>query len=243
MRIENICIIEPSGYKHSKAFEDVADVMQGGFRDLDYRIPIVYTPTDKSLVFGANIQPSAVPAGAVIFNLEQINTPWMSQEYLALLKQHEVWDYSAINLAGLRKHGIEAKKCGIGYHECIRRLPRNVKPDVDVLFYGSQNEKRRAVWKEIEDAGVRCKWLFGVYGAERDDWIARSKMVLNTPFYDNGIFEIVRCSYLWANSKYVLHEPATLKIAMDDRWRRHMTYSMFRKFEKLRQSTYLKEVL
>ncbi len=231
------------GYIHSKAFEEIADGMQGGFRGLGYETPIVHTPTNKSLVFGANIQPSAVPEGAVIFNLEQINTPWMKQEYLDLLRRNEVWDYSTTNIIGLRKHGIEAKKCGVGYHECLRRIPRNVKPDIDVLFYGSENEKRKAVWDQITKTGIIGKWLFGVYGAERDEWIARSKMVLNTPFYDNGIFEIVRCSYLWANSKYVLQNPINLKLAMDDRWRRQASNTLFKKFSASRQSTYLKEVL
>jgi hypothetical protein len=45
-----------------------------------------------------------------------------------------------------------------------------------------------------------------VYGADRDAWIARSKIVLNLHYWDAKIFEIVRVSYLLANRRAVVSE-------------------------------------
>jgi len=44
------------------------------------------------------------------------------------------------------------------------------------------------------------------YGTERDQWIARAKLILNLHFYDAHIFEMVRVSYLLANRKCVVSE-------------------------------------
>jgi hypothetical protein len=48
--------------------------------------------------------------------------------------------------------------------------------------------------------------LFGVYGAERDACYASAKIALNMHFFDGGPFEVVRVSYLLANSKFVVSE-------------------------------------
>jgi len=47
-------------------------------------------------------------------------------------------------------------------------------------------------------------FVFGVYGAERDALIARSKIVVNASAYRSRIFEIARVSYLLANAKAVV---------------------------------------
>ena len=55
-------------------------------------------------------------------------------------------------------------------------------------------------------ADLRVKALFGVYGKERDAWIAQSKIVLNVHYYNVKIFEAVRISYLLNNRVIVLSE-------------------------------------
>lgn len=48
--------------------------------------------------------------------------------------------------------------------------------------------------------------LFGVYGKERDAFIARSKVVINHHYFSSELFEIVRVFYLLANSVAVVAE-------------------------------------
>jgi hypothetical protein len=78
-------------------------------------------------------------------------------------------------------------------------------PPIDVLFYGSMNERRKAVLQDLaRDLSVKA--LFGAYGPERDAWIARSKIVLNIHYYERQILEQVRISYLLNNRRFVLSE-------------------------------------
>ena len=63
--------------------------------------------------------------------------------------------------------------------------------------------------KALCDAGANVHTVFGVYGKERDELIARSKIVLNLHFYEQKLFEIVRVSYLLANSKAVVTESSS----------------------------------
>ena len=51
--------------------------------------------------------------------------------------------------------------------------------------------------------------LTGCYGEARDQFIARSKVVLNLHYYDSKVFEIVRVSYLLSNFKAVVAECGT----------------------------------
>ena len=52
--------------------------------------------------------------------------------------------------------------------------------------------------------GMQVTRLQGVFGAERDKYIARSKIVLNLHLYETKVFEIVRVHYLMNNSKVVV---------------------------------------
>ena len=56
-------------------------------------------------------------------------------------------------------------------------------------------------------ANVKC--LVGVYGEERDAYIARSKIVLNLHFYESQIMEQVRISYLLNNHALVISESSS----------------------------------
>jgi hypothetical protein len=80
------------------------------------------------------------------------------------------------------------------------------KEDIDVLFYGSLNERRVKVLGKLQEKGVKVTDLFGVYGHKRDAYISRSKIVLNIHFFESKVFEIVRISYLLANRKFVISE-------------------------------------
>jgi hypothetical protein len=150
-----------------------------------------------------------VPGGTIIYNLEQADpaSPVWTPAYLNLLSRMEVWDYSLRNIAGLTSMGVTGiKHVPVGYVAELTRIAPAREEDIDVLFYGCINDRRSKVLKELVDMGLNVKAVFGVYGASRDALIARSKVVLNLHYYDTAIFEIVRVSYLLANSKAVVAE-------------------------------------
>lgn len=92
-----------------------------------------------------------------------------------------MWDYSAANVARLAALGVAALHVPIGYHPVLARIERAAE-DLDVLFYGSLNERREAVLDGLEARGLQVASVFGVYGAERDALIARAKLVLNVHY-------------------------------------------------------------
>jgi tetratricopeptide (TPR) repeat protein len=118
-----------------------------------------------------------------------------------------VWDYSLANIEQLRQLGIHhVAHVPVGYVPEMTCISPAVERDIDVLFYGSLNERRQLILEALEEKGVTVKVLFEVYGAERDAYIARSKIVLNLHFYEAKVFEIVRISYLLSNRVFVISE-------------------------------------
>lgn len=153
---------------------------------------------------------AAIPPGSIIYNLEQIfeQSPWLAPSYRNLLARFTVWDYSPRNLSNIgffadprRLHLVP-----IGYVPQLSAIPPAPVEDIDVLFYGSINQRRRAILGQLEGSGLRVRSGRELRGAERDKLIARARIVLNLHFYPTAVFEIVRVSYLLANAKAVVAE-------------------------------------
>jgi hypothetical protein len=148
--------------------------------------------------------------GTIVYNLEQIDesSSWCSPTYLRMLQSCQVWDYSAPNIASLTRLGVTVKvrHVPVGYVPELTRIAAGPAEDIDVLFYGSMNERRNNVISQLRQAGLNAHTVFGMYGPARDALIARSKVVLNMHYYEANIFELVRVSYLLANRKAVVAE-------------------------------------
>lgn len=210
-----IWVVSPSGYVHSRAFDEIAIGLNSGVSKLGFEAPIVRSAKDivgQAIVLGCNLIPQLglldIPKNLILFNLEQIqlDSPWMSQSYLSILRSYPVWDYSYRNIQELKKLGINnVTHCGIGYETELTKIPQS-EEDIDVLLYGSLNDRRMEILKELRNNDLNVMGLFGVYGEERDKYIARSKVILNIHYYEARVFEIVRVSYLLANKKFVISE-------------------------------------
>ena len=229
-----VWIVSPAGYTHSRCFEDVARGLSEGFAELGFYAPVV-TQRDqiagRAVVLGANLlaksgQPP--PADAILYNLEQVQTgtTWMTPQYVDLLKGHAVWDYSARNIEALGGQGIAASLCGIGYTPGLTHIAPAPVQDIDVLFFGSMNPRRRAVLQDLIARGVRVVAVFDVYGAERDALIARSRIVINLHFYEAQVFEIVRVSHLLANRICVVSESG-LDLALEAPFRQGIAFAPY----------------
>jgi hypothetical protein len=221
-----LTVVEPPGYPHIGALAELVNLVAHGLHDLTGNQPPinvnVATQGRDVIMFGAHLLEPARWAEArkglapgekiIVYNTEQVDpaVPWMSAGYFQILGDPKVvvWDYSTHNVAVLRSLGIEARHVPIGYHRAMTRIKSLMSRDVDidVLFYGSMNERRQKVITQMGEAGLAVDAVFGVYGAERDALIARSKVVLNMHYYEANIFEEVRVSYLLSNRCFVLAE-------------------------------------
>lgn len=210
-----VWVVSPPGYVHSRGLDDVAAALSEAFAELGGSAPFVRRPEDLAgrtpIVLGAHLLPEGadLPPDAILLNLEQAGpgNPNFTPAYRALLRRHPVLDYSARNARALALEGVESLRVlPIGYAPSLTRVAHRAQKDVDVLFYGSLNPRRKRILVALENAGVKVLHRFGVYGAERDEAIGRARIVLNLHFYETAIFEVVRVSYLLANAAPVVTE-------------------------------------
>lgn len=203
----NVCYL-------SAIFADVAEMLRHGLDSLghDVQVSAGALLADRcNIVLGAHLlpDPTALPSDSVVFNFEQLGSSsiQINPAYLTCLKQLQVWDYSQKNIRWLRSRGVEAIKVSLGYAPGLDRIRKPAIQDIDVLFYGALNERRSAILRTLQDRGLNVHILSSgqVYQA-LDEYIARSKVVLNLHYYETRIFEIVRVSLLLCNKKAVVAE-------------------------------------
>ena len=218
----NVCIISPLGYPHSGAFTELAELIAYSLEDLGYRSSISMNECyvdSRNIIIGAHLLDIAHIkeiksrfSSTVVLNTEQLtnlHTQW-SSTLSAWISNFETWDYSHANMNFLKTQGVtNIKFLGIGYHPKLNRIKKLQIHDIDVLFYGSVNDRRQKIINELKYYGSKVVTVFGVYGDERDKLIARSKIILNIHRYDHKIYEIVRVFYLMSNSKAIVSEMAS----------------------------------
>jgi hypothetical protein len=270
-----VAIVSPPGYLYSEAFREVAEGLHYGLRALGHDSLL----TDRldyndrhTIVLGSNLLTHyglEPPTNAILYNFEQVyeGSPWMTPALLDLFRRYPVWDYSPANIERLAAWQVgRLTHVPVGYVPELTRIAAGPE-DIDVLFYGSHSPRRRAVLETLRARGFRVAWLFGVYGAERDAAIARSKIVINMHLYEAKVFEIVRVSYLLANRRSVVSErganPAEhddlasaiafapydelvdrcVELLRDDRARRELGQQGYQVFSARNQAAILDEVL
>ena len=212
-----VVVIEPVGYQHTGVLAELAETLVCGFRALGLPSRLMVNTCSAealNIILGAHLldaeTAAALPANCAIYNLEQVEDSlfqW-APHLTALFGRLEVWDYSRRNLETLRSGGLAPRShhLPIGTVPELTRITPAPTQDIDVLFYGAVNDRRRAILKGISEAGLNLKAVFGAYGEARDALIARAKLVLNLHKHEAQVFEIVRVSYLLANRKAVVSE-------------------------------------
>jgi Macrocin-O-methyltransferase (TylF) len=268
-----VSIIRPKDYLHSEAFREVAETLQYGLKGFGHSARVqenIVDPLATNILLGAHMlsehDMKAIPAGTIIFNLEQLGSADLPELYFSLAERCQIWDYSMSNInIWLNKKYIYAPAfVELGFVPELRKIVSSPEMDIDVLFYGSVNERRLKVLRQLQDAGVRVHSAFGVYGKERDTLIARAKIVLNMHYYETQIFEAVRVSYLLANSKALVSETSCdighfkdavavfpyeqlaqgcIEILRDDTKRKELETRGFRHFSQRSASQILSRVL
>jgi hypothetical protein len=212
---------------YTRAFNEVIETLAYGLVALGHQVShrtntFVTVPGATNIVLGPQFVDASTnfPAGTILYNLEQIGgnpnmlmSPELSQRYI-------IWDYSPVNLAYWREHGIEAQLVPVGYVPQLTRIRPVARPDIDVLFYGSLNARRKKIIDALQQDHSLSVTVAQTFGEPRDLLIARAKIILNLHYYDKPqLFEQPRVSYLLSNFKAVVSEksedfPAALHDAL-----------------------------
>lgn len=152
-----------------------------------------------NIIFGAHIINDFSQLrnfNVVLCNLEQLTAPQCGPHYRHALKTFPTIEYSEQNLKILPDYAP------VGYieFEYAPYLAKNTpifaarsKPHV---FYGSVNHRRSSYFDKLRSYNIDVEVLpNGLYGADRDQLLADSKIVYNFHYYDQCIFEQVRAFY------------------------------------------------
>lgn len=261
----HIWTIQPPNYPHAKAFDDLIPVLSQCLNATHSSQPDF---SRTNILVGGNLydpKSCPLPPSLIVYNFEQIfpASPWLNPDYTFLLKNYQVWDYSAANVQALKRHlNVDARHVPLGYHPCMTRIERSSRKDIDILFFGSLNPRRQSVLGDLQSRDLVVLHVFNKYSIARDALIARSKVILNMHYYEPGIFEQVRCSHLLANRCCVVSEEsvdcadwpvvftpyaslaATCEnLVRDDEFRTRIELDSFDKFTRMPYSTIINGVI
>jgi SAM-dependent methyltransferase len=147
----------------------------------------------------------------VILNLEQIGRGGaaLPPAYLELLASVPSFDYDPANqrayaaaLAGPCVPILDAP-----YLRAGRPWTRLQDRPLDLLFFGSINDRRRRLIEQIEATGCRIAMFDQpLYGPERDRIVEQAKAVLNLHYYETGRLEQTRISHCLSLGTPVISE-------------------------------------
>jgi len=213
-RAFQICFIKPPEYEGSLVFREILFLLRNSLRDLGHTVEIVPNqlhPVKTNILIGYHLLQWGeylAKVDYIPFQFEQLDTKegWFSDTILAILKgASQVWDYSSINIEFLRQQGVTAQHVPIGYHPDLAVVPKAEEKDIDVLFYGSVNDRRKELMERLARK-CNAQFIAGAFAQERDELIARSKIVLNLHYYQTKIMESVRIAHLLNNGVFVISE-------------------------------------
>jgi SAM-dependent methyltransferase len=201
----HLSIVQPAGYVHSLAFLDPARFVRHQLRRFGVEVTMAKNRLREdavNLVFGAHLgfDPELRERHPCLFvNLEQLGPGGakVSEEYLKLLKTSGVVDYDLANVGAYGADPADVPLIPFRHAPYLDKaaadsLPLEERP-IDLLFFGSMNERRKRLIQRIEASGATVS-VFDkpLYANERDHYILQAKAVLNCHFYESATFEQVR---------------------------------------------------
>lgn len=134
--------------------------------------------------------------GFIILNSEQTNSQFFKNKYyLKLMKNNVVCDYNAITPEWLRtNHDI--KVFSYFYFEFMK-FNVETKREYDIVFVGSANDKRTAVYKQLKETYPHLNIYFDLEWKHTapeklTDLLHKAKVVLNMPYYKDNALETHR---------------------------------------------------
>ena len=219
----HIAIMQPVGYVHSLGLVDPARFLRYQLRRFGVSVTMAKNrlrADTLNFVFGAHLGfPEAWRErhACLFVNLEQLGPlgAKVSEDYLRLLKTSGVVDYDLSNLAAYGADPADVPLLAFRHAPYLEARAAEAAPleerPIDLLFFGSMNERRRRIIQRVEACGatVAC-FDHPLYGEERDRYIVQAKAVLNCHFYESATFEQVRAFHCLSLGTPVISERSRL---------------------------------
>ena len=123
---------------------------------------------------------------------------------------YDVWDYDLDNIAfTANTFGRSPKFRPLVYAEGLKKITTVDNPEIDVLFYGTTNDRRTHIMSMIrsQNPGKNIAWS-NAWGDKLDVLIGKSKVILNLHYYETCLQEQARMFYPLINGKCIVSEPS-----------------------------------
>ena len=144
----------------------------------------------------------------IVFNQEQIINPdknYVSFEYYKMMHDaDELWDYDECNIRILSKIRPDIK---LHLIKPCKELDAGTGPkNIDVLFYGVINERRRRILDWLAAEGINVTAIEQVFGDALNEYIRSARIVLNLHKHDSGLQEQARLVKLLSSHANIVSE-------------------------------------
>jgi hypothetical protein len=213
----HLSILQPPGYIHSQGFLDQARYARYQLRRLGAEVTIGKNRLREdsiNIIFGAHLgfDPNLRQRySCVFFNLEQLGEGGarVTEAYLNLLRTSAVIDYDERNLTSYGCKPGDVPVVSFQWAPYLSSTPTlhlEERP-IDLLFFGSINPRRKALFERIEASGWNVSMFdHPLYSQERDHFIRQSKAVFNCHFYESSRFEQARAFHTLSLGTPVISE-------------------------------------
>ncbi len=263
--------------KMTRLLDSLVVMLADGLKELSIEPEIMHELppefTGRAIVLGANFYEAAellnrLDPSSIILNIENSSSQFLTDDYRRMLRKFVIWDYDKGNAAFLAERLVRpVHYFRMFYVNRLSRIPDDAEQEFDVLFYGSFNARREKILDALRARGLLVKAVYDVFGADIDRLIARSKVVINIHFYENGRLEMIRLFDLLANGRAIVTElnpgelldadlanafvtapyehlvEATEALVRDEDRRRAVAEAGFRAFSQRRSDMILREAL
>jgi hypothetical protein len=136
------------------------------------------------------------PRRTLIANFEQLGSASTiaGGPYEEWLRDWVVVDYHSRNVEYLRRRhpGQRVFEIPLVPGPSVAFEVAPAEPVVDVLFFGSMNERRSALLTQLKAAGLTVELVAGAYGDELAPAVRRARLVLHIHYYDTALFPVLR---------------------------------------------------
>lgn len=205
--------------KDAFIFDYVVDALSHVFQELaiEHTVSDAFVPGSNAtyIIFFTHEPQRRMPTRYIAYNFEQLTTtkPWPAEIFKKFREAVAVFDYSLENIKILNARGVHnTYHVPLGYTPTMESsLPSSTPKDVDVMFVGSLNRRRKMKLRRLVQPNngnltVAVKMCFG------EDLLRlyqRSRLALNLHYFSGRtILEVHRILPLLANKVLVLSEPS-----------------------------------
>jgi len=232
----NVTIIDPANYKYAYLATDLCRLVTFGLRSLGHDCDMSVNNFDASAInivamthLLSEQDINAIMSAGLKYICIQTETLFPGQGDVRVMSAFQgdqferkcrrfyegavaIWEPYDSNMELLRLFDIppeRLKKLSLGFHEKlidVEHRPRD-KKDIDVLFFGSVSDRRRAVFNGLVERGFRTVALLDAPAAFRNDLIARARLNIN--IHNSDTFRhlsLTRATYLLNNRASLVSE-------------------------------------